>query len=1082
MASRGNFSYEDWLDFLGSPEHDRRRDQQRRAQALSNQSNAQVPSNQVVPVSANQAVLVPFNQAAQAGQGMVPHNPGDSDPMDHSESMTIGNSSLPFVDELQPGDHVRTAHHVRWVNQLGLPHEMLRVTEYARSGQNDAADRILQELAQQISEHHRAICDLVPAVTQIRQVGDQRGEILQDHDGKLRVLHDRTCIFARDLSAVQDSCVQHLGLITSQHDSLTNAWTLIEVLQASTNSLQETMVNKDDLSCLRDGFREQMHSRCVPLEERLEQVHQLATKAVHKESFDQHMSSLEASVQVAEEVLGQLVERVSRVEQGEFVTCNVPSSSHSSVPNIDSLSKLPLMFDDLRKNFREVQQQLDKKISEHAEQHRLGFVDATSHQRVVSSLEARLQALERDHGAEKKHPGLGFDLRRLVEDQVASLFKQHCDRQEQELRLLKAHINSPARSASCKCDSVKVLQLEGVVRDMQVAIDQVRLVSQQAHDGLVKLSKETEQLFRETRRILSNHREDPCERQQVPPLERRLFPSSSPHAASPSGTEPALQPASDSTSMPKNFVAVPRSPYFEVQQNGARFHAPGESQQGLGDSHHNATTRHVQHTLGQPNVVPMQTHIPTMPSRSYGHVHPHTHAQRSTHVHGPPPPPYVDGMVHGQGLDRHFDTPAFPKVLMAVDDRDYVNHALSNVSEHFLVSGKYFDPYALLEKRLKELHGISLRVYPSGIPNQMAFLEVAPVSANAFVALGPSTGRLLPPYGLATGPGVYGLNATPYVDPDSLSKVQMLNLMPLWDGEGRTWDRFKIRHMWWDGGQQQVLSGDLRMKLLLSAIPYNVANKYWDRIIRHGWGYDRVWQLVQSYGDRKADPNLYHDWWVEFLPPTDLNPDAMADWFSEWSLLGSKIPGGVTHANARRQFLVSIVQTKQCNGDLKAVYADEVKYGQKFNYIELYIFLQSRLLSREEANLELGKLKDTTGTKDTVGLHWTQAYSMPKFDTPRRYSSPFRSRSLSPGSNRRGSGTGDGKDMHAGKGGRGRRDRRDRNGRSTTPDRSRSHSPGVAKGKCHRCGKPGHYRQDCKEELPSRGREQGAAQQKNDRK
>ena len=207
-----------------------------------------------------------------------------------------------------------------------------------------------------------------------------------------------------------------------------------------------------------------------------------------------------------------------------------------------------------------------------------------------------------------------------------------------------------------------------------------------------------------------------------------------------------------------------------------------------------------------------------------GYAHQHTHQHQPYSSMPPQAHHYCAERRHLQGLHpRHFD-------------------ARGN-----------FDPRVIL--RWPEDEELP-KVKPVGIPAWgMAFAEVPDDQAPSPVD-NPTTFNQ---FWATTGPGAYGHQATPHLDPTSLGDLQRVNLRPKWDGKGETVHHYLLKWRRWERSVGRALGEEARIVEILASIPPKIADPIEDRHLRRCLSYKEVKEEVEWEARNKTNVDLFRD-------------------------------------------------------------------------------------------------------------------------------------------------------------------------------------------------------------------------------
>ena len=249
---------------------------------------------------------------------------------------------------------------------------------------------------------------------------------------------------------------------------------------------------------------------------------------------------------------------------------------------------------------------------------------------------------------------------------------------------------------------------------------------------------------------------------------------------------------------------------------------------------------------------------------------------------------------------------------------------------HFDARGN-FDPRLIL--RSPEDEELP-KVKPVGIPPRaMALAEVTDDPAPSPVD-NPTTFNQ---FWATTGPGAFGHQATPHLDPTSLADLQRAYLCPKWDGKGETVRHYLLKWRRLERSVGRALGDEARIVEILASIPPKIAGPIKDRHLCRWLSYKEVREEVESEARNKTNVDLFRDTYKSTVVPAHCMASQLSGIFEDFCYCRKRVRGGVTLEDASKDWLDALC----LHSDLtRKVIAEQTKCGRSFDYFRLYLFVQ----------------------------------------------------------------------------------------------------------------------------------------------
>ena len=232
----------------------------------------------------------------------------------------------------------------------------------------------------------------------------------------------------------------------------------------------------------------------------------------------------------------------------------------------------------------------------------------------------------------------------------------------------------------------------------------------------------------------------------------------------------------------------------------------------------------------------------------------------------------------------------------------------------------------------------------------MAFAEVPDAPAPSPVD-NPTT---FSQFWATTGPGAYGHQATPHLDPTSLGDLQRANLRPKWDGKGETVHHYPLKWRWWERSGRRAQGEEARIVEILASIPPKIAGPIEDRHLCRCLSYKEVKEEVEWEARNKTNVDLFRDTYKTTVVPAHCTASQLSWIFEGFFYWGKRVRGGVTLEDASKDSL----DVLRLHADLtRKVIAEQTNCGRTFDYVRLYLFVQLYFLQQEQTDEHLAHLR-----------------------------------------------------------------------------------------------------------------------------
>ena len=196
-----------------------------------------------------------------------------------------------------------------------------------------------------------------------------------------------------------------------------------------------------------------------------------------------------------------------------------------------------------------------------------------------------------------------------------------------------------------------------------------------------------------------------------------------------------------------------------------------------------------------------------------------------------------------------------------------------------------------------------------------------------------------------TGPGAYGHQATPHLDPTSLGDLQRANLCSRWDGKGEPVHHYLLNWRIWERSVGRALDAEARIAEILASVPPKFAGPFEDRHLRRCLSYKEVKEEVEWEARNKTNVYLFRDTYKSTVVPAHCTASQLRGVFADFCYWARRVRGGVTLEDASKDWL----DVLRLHSDLTLmVIAEQTKCGQSFEYVRLHLFVQVYFLQQEK--------------------------------------------------------------------------------------------------------------------------------------
>ena len=205
-----------------------------------------------------------------------------------------------------------------------------------------------------------------------------------------------------------------------------------------------------------------------------------------------------------------------------------------------------------------------------------------------------------------------------------------------------------------------------------------------------------------------------------------------------------------------------------------------------------------------------------------------------------------------------------------------------------------------------------------------------------------------------TGPGAYGHQATPHLDPTSLRDLQRANLRFKWDEKGETVHHYLLKWRRWERYRGRALGEETRIVEILASIPPKIADPIEDRHLSRCLSNKEVKEEVEWEARNKTNVDLFRNTYKSTVVPAHCTASQLSGIFEDFCYWGKRVRGGVTLEDASKDWLDALrLQSDLIRKDI----AEQTKCGGSFDYVRLYLFVQVYFLQHEKTDEHLAHLR-----------------------------------------------------------------------------------------------------------------------------
>ena len=139
------------------------------------------------------------------------------------------------------------------------------------------------------------------------------------------------------------------------------------------------------------------------------------------------------------------------------------------------------------------------------------------------------------------------------------------------------------------------------------------------------------------------------------------------------------------------------------------------------------------------------------------------------------------------------------------------------------------------------------------------------------------------------GPGVYNTRATPLLVPRALKDVQVRDVAPTWDSDGVKAQNWVPSYARWERDLTVALGKGKLIKMLLGAMPKDVADRIDKRVICSNLSHAQVKEAVLQEGNRRVNRNVAHHVFNGLTVPKNCLVGELSNFLEDFIYLSSHV-------------------------------------------------------------------------------------------------------------------------------------------------------------------------------------------------
>ena len=135
----------------------------------------------------------------------------------------------------------------------------------------------------------------------------------------------------------------------------------------------------------------------------------------------------------------------------------------------------------------------------------------------------------------------------------------------------------------------------------------------------------------------------------------------------------------------------------------------------------------------------------------------------------------------------------------------------------------------------------------------------------------------------------------------------------------------------------RALGEEARIIEVLASIPVSSCSPIEDRHLRRCLSYKEVKEEVEWEVNRKTNADLFRDTYKGTVVPAQCTASQLCGTFEDFCYWGKRVRGGITLEDASKDWLDALRLHSELT---QKVISEQTKYGQSFDYVQLYLFAQ----------------------------------------------------------------------------------------------------------------------------------------------